>query len=198
MIAHPQRRTFTLAPGREATFQFFWPDRFMHVLRDHILNNKEPWSRLLHVRLKRLDNLCQQLGSSDVVKRNEAEAELYAQCVEILAQGITEAAEQPVYVEFVQQRRPSGTNSSYRTAGFYFVARAGFLVVVRADVVRTAWFEVGIKKGLSRVGLFREAWKHVQMRITRSTEYLDDKDQEYVLHVQVHPVSLENWARCPV
>jgi hypothetical protein len=198
MIANPQSRTFTLADGRQVTFLFFRADRFGHVLRDHILNEREPWSRVLHLKVKRQENLRQQLASRDVSERDAAEEEVYPQCVDVLNGGIMYSIGLPVYVEFVQERRRRLTDPASQTHGFYFIAETGFLVVVREDIVRTARFEVGIKNGLSRVGLFREAWKHVQTRMTRTTEYLDSKDQEYVLHVSAQSFSAENWVQCPV
>jgi hypothetical protein len=200
MIANPQNRTFTLADGRQVTIVFFRPNRFGHTLRDHVLDETESalWNRVLHLRVKRQENLRQQLAAGAVSERDAAEEEVYPQCVEVLAAGISYSIGVPVYVEFVQERRKSLSDPAFRTRGFYFLAEAGFLVVVRDDVVRTARFEAGIKGGLSRVGLFREAWKHVQTRITRVSEYLDSKDQEYVRHAEVRRWSEENWVCCPV
>src|SRR5262249_2180141 len=115
-----------------------------------------------------------------------------------LAQGIASAASVPVFVEFVQRRRKGVDSPPYQTPGFYFLGEPGFLVVVREDVVRTARFEGGIKGSLSRVGLFREAWKHVATRIASAVEYYDSKGEEYVLHVMVQRVSEESWSVCPV
>jgi hypothetical protein len=200
MIASPQSRTFTLADGRQATFLFFRADRFGHVLRDHILNENEPWSRVLHLKVKRQENLRQQIGSRDVSERDAAEEELYAQCIDVLAGGITYSIGVPVYVEFIQERRSGPQDAPYRTQGFYFLADAGFLIVVRANIVRTAFFETGIKgkRDLSRVGLFLAGWHHVKKLIDRETEYLDSKDREYVKHVSVKEVSSENWIRPPL
>lgn len=198
MIAAAESRTFTLSAGRDVTFQFFLVHRFGHVLRDHILNENEPWQRVLHVREKRLENLRQQLQSGDVSERDAVEAELYPPCVNILALGIEHSIGVPVFVEFVQQRRRGIDGGPYTTHGYYFIGEPGFLVVVREDIVRTARFEGGIKRNMSRIGLFREAWKDVATRIARVGEYLDSKDQEYVRHVTVNRVSEENWAVCPV
>lgn len=198
MIASPVHRSFALPCGRQVTFLFFLKHRFGHFLRDHALNEREPWQRVLHVRVKRQENLRQQLESSDVLERDRAEAELYQPSVDVLTQGIEYSTGFPVFVEFIQERRSGLDRPPNETQGFYFLGEPGFLVVVREDVVRTARFEVGIKGNLSRAGLFREAWKHVLARVSRAPEYLDSKDQEYVRHVSVRRVSEENWAQCPV
>jgi hypothetical protein len=198
MIASPESQTFTLPDGREVTFQFFLARRFGHVLRDHILNEREPWERILHVKVKKRENYRQQLDSADVLERDAAEEELYPLCVEILAQGIDFSAGLPLFVEFIQERRGSADSTPYETHGYYFIGEAGFLIVVREDILRTAWFEVGIKGSMSRVGLFREAWKYVLARTCRVTEYPDSKEDEYVRHVRVQRVSEENRAVCPV
>jgi hypothetical protein len=200
MIAAPESREFTLADGRQVTIRFFRRDGFTHVLRDHVLDEREGalWNRVLHLKVKLRENLRQQLVSGDVSTRDAAEAEVYPQVLEALAGGIAYSTGLPVYVEFVQERRRSLSDAPSRTHGFYFIAQAGFLVVVREDVVRTARFEAGIKGGLSRVGLFREAWKHVQTRITQAGEYFDSKGQEYVRHAEARRWSEGNWERCPV
>jgi hypothetical protein len=198
MIASTESRTFTLPVDRGVTFQFFLAHRFGHVLRDHILNKDEPWQRVLHVKEKQLENLRQQLKSDVVSDRDAAENALYPQCVGILAQGIEHSIGLPVFVEFVQERRRGIDGTPYNTRGFYFIGEHGFLVVVRENIVRTARFEGGIKKNMSRVGLFREAWKHVSSRIMRVADYLDQKDQEYVRQITVTRVSEENWVVCPM
>jgi len=200
MIAIPQNRTFTLSGDRQVTFLFFRRDRFGHMLRDHILNAREPWSRVLHLKVKRQENLRQQIDSTDVSERDAAEEEVYPQCVGVLAAGIDYSIRVPVYVEFVQERRKSITNPPYQTHGFYFLAKEGFLVVVRENIVRTAFFETGIRgqRDLSRVGLFLAAWHSVKDIIDRQTEYLDSKDQEYVKHISVTIVSAESWTQPPV
>jgi hypothetical protein len=195
MIAAPESRSFDLADG-QVTFRFFAPDRFGHFLRDHVLNEDEPWPHLLHLKIKKQENLRQQFDSGDVTARDEVEAAAYPPCVEVLVKGIETSICRPVYVEFVQERRQHLEDAPQETCGFYFLADAGFLVVVRENLVRTARFEVGIKRGVSRLGLFREAWKHLRTRITRA-EYFDRKGQEYVRQIRVVPVSSENWTICP-
>ena len=197
MITNLEERTFDLGGGQTATITFFHSNGYGHVLRDHFLSELEPWARVFHWKRKKLENLRQQAVSSDVSVRDAVEAGTYQQSVDVLADGIHFALNVPLYVKFTQERN-SLKASRYHTIGYYFIGKPGFLVIVREDIVRTAMFVTGIRKSVSRVSLFREAWKYVQMRITRGEAYFDQKDQEYVRHVKSSPVSAENWLRCPV
>lgn len=197
MINKLEQRQFDFGSGETVTITFFHSKRYGHVLRDHFLSELEPWDRVFHWKRKKIERMRQHSVSSDVSQRDAVEADSYYQSVEVLADGIRFALSAPLYVKFTQERKPLHA-SPYRTIGYYFIGEPGFLVIVREGIIRTAMFVVGIRKSVSRVSLFREAWKYVQMRIIREEAYFDQKDQEYVSHVECSPVSVENWHRCPV
>jgi hypothetical protein len=50
------------------------------VRTGHILNENEPWQRVLHIREKRLENLRQQLQSGDVLEMDAASAKKTGPC----------------------------------------------------------------------------------------------------------------------
>ncbi len=72
----------------------------------------------------------------------------------------------------------------------------GFLVVVREDVVRTAWF-VDLGPNPHNVHLFEKAWTYVKKRIDGADQYLSEKDGERVRHLYAMCESQSNWIHCP-
>ena len=190
-----ESRTYHLYGVDTVTIRFF-ANAVQHLVEEHVLSENQPWwDRLIGVQFRK--SLGQKMQSGDVSLVEAGLKEAFAQCVPILDAGIAFSIGFPVYVAFTQKRRKLGSAGWYDTQGYYFISRDGLLMIVREDILRTAFFPVGIKGGnFSKKELFGMAWKWVK-DIKLHRLYRDTKGGEEYAHVALIGVAPENWRRRP-
>ncbi len=189
--------TYQLYSGESVKIQFFADtDRFRHFVDDHLLSESEPWwERLIGVKFRKA--LRQKMQSGDVSIEQAGLYEAFAECDPVLDRGISFSISFPVYIAFTEERHRGGSAKWHETKGYYFLSEDGFLIVVRRDILRTAYFRPGIKGGnLSKKELFYEAWKSVK-DIGLNRLVRDTKGGDEYKHVVLSHVTSEHWRRCP-
>ncbi len=189
-------RSFKTDDGQEITIRFFASDvRFEHLIRDHLVGNgskgaTEPWERPFSVRF--LKKLRQKYSSPSVsLIGDEFFNEVYREVIQVLGNGINFSLNFPIYVEFSQNRERLRGGGSYETSGYYFLSWDGYLVIVRENTVRSAFFNCATMKPVGRNELVSEAWKYLLSLGASWT--VDTKGGERYLHSKLQFKSIENW-----
>lgn len=184
-----QSREYALPDGRRLPIKLYRDvNHFQHTVNDHFLHPLEPWERLLGVKFLKKTRQKLKAGEVSVLE------ELYDRVVPILDEGIQFSIRVPVYAVFEQERCRLGDIRWYATGGCFFLAKAGFLVVARDGLLRSARFvrKMGQKQNEPKWRLFHEARRHV--RETLSKDYIDSKDKEYVKQVSHAFITPDNWS----
>lgn len=199
MTFAPEHRSYNLENGQRITIQFFANEvRFYHVLKDHLFSDgqeskkvDEPWERPLSVNF--LKKLRQKVGSQGVSSLEDREflEEAYREVTEALADGIDFSVSFPIYVAFSQERVNARVKEPYISDGYYFLAWDGYLIIVRENIVRTAYFNCATLKPVGRKELVNEALKYLS---TLGYAWkIDSKGSERYIHTRLEYYSIENW-----
>lgn len=185
-----ERRSYTipdLEEEREISF-FSSQSQFLHTVNDHFLSSHEPWQRVLHISPK----LCQKMAPLDGLDIRR----LYADAVSALDEGVQASLLRPVYARMHGSRRNIGS-AAKPMEFFNFLASKGFVVIVRAGVVRTAYFVNEQRaRNPSTAYLFEHAWHDIRARAL-TDRYVDSKTGEEVGHHHRTLFAPENWLTCP-
>jgi hypothetical protein len=182
-------RTYERLPDRVQLQFFRHPGDFRHHARKHFLSAAEPWSEILP-----------SFPRGDPDKWNDRTTDqAYEQAVEVLEEGIRSAEERLLFVRFRERRRPAEGGAVRETKGIYLLAREGYVVVVEADIVRTAYF-CGKHPEDPWLVRFEKGWNHIKKRerYCRSREcYHDEVCGELVQVTNFDPHSPPNWEQLP-
>src|SRR5437764_1230534 len=97
----------------------------------HFLSSNELWSEVLGDSFPR----------DDPDRWDERTVRMvYEQVVKVLDAGILFAQDRPLFVRFTEWRCPMNGGPSRQNAGIYLLAEPGYVMVVEADIVKTAFF----------------------------------------------------------
>jgi hypothetical protein len=162
------------------------------MVNDHILHPLEPWERLLGVKF--LNKVRQKVKEGPVSELDDLYQSIYDRIVPILDEGIQFSIGVPVYAQFHQERCRLSATRWYKTEGYFFLAKPGFLIVVRDGLLKTAHFvrKSVAKRNQPKWRLFHEARKHARDSLAK--DYVDTKDDEYVRQVSHALITPDNWS----
>ncbi len=173
-------------PGFVAPQVLFFPssDKYADHCRDHFFSLEEPWDRVVGRNALAAARKKWQVGEV-------LEQEFHDTLARAVEQGVQWSAGVPVFLlvrELVDGHRK-------RDAAL-FVAKKGFVVVVDARAVLTAYFPFVAGRDTSAHEYFRQSWKHLQKRLWLR-EYPDFKGGLHIRILDRIPVAPEHWTACP-
>lgn len=146
-------------------------EEFVIHIQKHILDDLQPWDRVFS--RKKLKLICQKISDEKVL-------DVYNEIITEISKAITFSVSFPIYI--------------YKNIGkdkcYYFIAKKGFIVIVRNSIIRTVYFPV-CNLNDSNYTLFKKAWRAVKRKTYRVN--WKNKDDKRIVKM----IKEEFWHKCP-